>query len=270
MKKITLSPAVVGLLFLVVLILLILIIYAGSKQTQVYRSRAAYPYPSPTIRKPTPTRTPTPIPQPGDHKVIGSTDTVSCSVISGWGGDKDDPYRAIRVRIYADGDKEHGKLLNTIRANIPRESAVCKALGGSNCNKCPADLPQCRHGFSLNVPQNLKDGATHQIYVYGLNLAETPGKDRLLDGAKTITCAIDVSPTPTITPTAEPIPECPRKGQGDANCDGVIDGVDYVIWLNSQCVAIPPQVCADIKADFNFDTKINDDDYKIWFNNRGT
>lgn len=77
-------------------------------------------------------------------------------------------------------------------------------------------------------------------------------------------------PPPPITLTPTPVIPCPRKPQGDANCDGKIDGIDYSIWLNSQCQPGANQSCADLRADFNGDHKVNDDDYQIWFKNRGT
>jgi hypothetical protein len=64
---------------------------------------------------------------------------------------------------------------------------------------------------------------------------------------------------------------------GDADCDGVIDGVDYSIWLNTQChVDAGPAFCEiqPINHDANFDRDAlnnrDDADYQIWFDNRGT
>jgi len=72
------------------------------------------------------------------------------------------------------------------------------------------------------------------------------------------------TPIPTRTPTSTL--NCSQRPQGDANCDGNINGVDYSMWLNRQCNS----GCANenLKADFNGDNKVNDDDYSIWFNNR--
>ena len=75
------------------------------------------------------------------------------------------------------------------------------------------------------------------------------------------------SPTSPSTPTpTQSSSTCNKKGEGDANCDGVINGVDYSMWLNRQCNS----GCAaeNLKADFNSDNKVNDDDYSIWFNHR--
>lgn len=60
---------------------------------------------------------------------------------------------------------------------------------------------------------------------------------------------------------------CPLKNRGDANCDGRISGVDYSIWLNSQCHPNPGKACADLRADFDADGDIDDNDYKIWLAN---
>ncbi len=72
---------------------------------------------------------------------------------------------------------------------------------------------------------------------------------------------------PTVTPASV---SCTRKSQGDANCDGKVDGIDYSVWLNSQCNPTASQTCANLKADYNADGKVNDDDYAVWFTNRNT
>lgn len=71
---------------------------------------------------------------------------------------------------------------------------------------------------------------------------------------------VKVTPTPNST--------CPTKTKGDANCDGSIDGLDYSLWLNSQCHPSGDQQCSYLKADFNNDGNVDDSDYIIWENNR--
>ena len=61
---------------------------------------------------------------------------------------------------------------------------------------------------------------------------------------------------------------CNRKTQGDADCNGVVDGVDYSRWLNSQCVPGAGQTCASYTADFNGDGRVDDTDLSIWPANR--
>lgn len=74
------------------------------------------------------------------------------------------------------------------------------------------------------------------------------------------------TPTITLGPTATPVPGCPKKPQGDANCDGAVNGADYSFWLNRQCTT--GCASANLVADFNGDSQVNDNDYTIWFNNR--
>lgn len=71
------------------------------------------------------------------------------------------------------------------------------------------------------------------------------------------------------TATATPIQTfCPdTKPNGDSNCDGRITGLDYVIWLNTQCNPEGSQTCRDLRTDFNGDLKVNNEDYELWFTN---
>ena len=66
-------------------------------------------------------------------------------------------------------------------------------------------------------------------------------------------CAISSSPSPS--PSAKP---------GDANNNGIVDGVDYVIWLNhyKQTLTGGPSV-----GDFNASGTVDGVDYVIWLNN---
>ena len=63
-----------------------------------------------------------------------------------------------------------------------------------------------------------------------------------------VTC----TPTPTIS-------SCIKKSQGDANCDGNIDLIDYNSWKSEFTGLILSR-----KSDFNSDSKITLIDYEIW------
>lgn len=64
-------------------------------------------------------------------------------------------------------------------------------------------------------------------------------------------------PTPTFTPTPTPRP-------GDANRDGKVDGLDYVIWLNNY----NQTTSNDARdGDFNEDGKVDGLDYVVQLNN---
>ena len=135
---------------------------------------------------------------------------------------------------------------------------------------------------------------TYFLYCRAWNdgIAECRGDAAYVDGPPRYTCAgpnssmtVNVigesvtTPTPTVVvPTPTPTPfapppitppvGCPQKGYGDADCNGCVDGIDYSIWLNSQCHPGQTQSCADTRADFNLDGKVDDDDYKLWFDGR--
>jgi hypothetical protein len=64
--------------------------------------------------------------------------------------------------------------------------------------------------------------------------------------------------TPTNTPTYTPIP-CPRKAEGDADCNGHIDLVDYEIWRKEYFHELNTKT-----ADFNGDGVVDMIDYNIW------
>ncbi len=81
----------------------------------------------------------------------------------------------------------------------------------------------------------------------------------------TITPTPTQTPSPTVTPTPTPRPGiCALKRKGDANCDDVIDGFDFSLWLTAQCAGR----CRDRRADFNRDGRVNTLDYALWVGNR--
>ncbi len=69
-------------------------------------------------------------------------------------------------------------------------------------------------------------------------------------------------PTPTITPISTPIPTvilCARKGEGDANCDGVISIFDFEIWRREFL-----GIDTTTKADFDSVGGVSILDFEIW------
>src|SRR3990167_6993439 len=60
-----------------------------------------------------------------------------------------------------------------------------------------------------------------------------------------------------------------QKKIGDANCGGKISGLDYSVWLNSQCYPNQGKICLDLRADFNQDKYIDGLDFVKWLDNRG-
>ena len=72
--------------------------------------------------------------------------------------------------------------------------------------------------------------------------------------------------SPTVSPTPiQPTLTGPTVGgkPGDANSDNLVDGQDYVVWLQNYNQA---QRGAD-KGDFDFSGLVDGQDYVIWLNN---
>jgi hypothetical protein len=74
----------------------------------------------------------------------------------------------------------------------------------------------------------------------------------------------DRPPKATSTPTETPIDLSPKPG--DANEDGKVDGLDYVIWLNNYGKTTTQKHKA---GDFDGNGKVDGLDYVIWLNNYG-
>jgi hypothetical protein len=68
------------------------------------------------------------------------------------------------------------------------------------------------------------------------------------------------NPTSTASPASSPPP---TLKPGDANNDGRVDGVDYVVWLNHYGQNIAN---GNLSGDFNADSKVDGVDYVIWMN----
>ncbi|OGM12063.1 hypothetical protein A2Z22_03135 [Candidatus Woesebacteria bacterium RBG_16_34_12] len=68
--------------------------------------------------------------------------------------------------------------------------------------------------------------------------------------------------SPTSTPSSPP-----AGGPGDANNDGAVDGIDYVIWLNHYNTNTGN---GSTDGDFNTDGTVDGIDYVIWLNHYGT
>ncbi|HVU06739.1 MAG TPA: peptidoglycan-binding domain-containing protein [Candidatus Paceibacterota bacterium] len=94
---------------------------------------------------------------PADQAPIGFLDSVSCSSINGWTLDPDTPAISNTYHIYMDGPAGSGTVIAGPTASDPRGDV-------NNATGYAGD-----HGFSYPTPDVLKDGGTHQIYVYGIN-----------------------------------------------------------------------------------------------------
>jgi hypothetical protein len=124
---------------------------------------------------------------------VGAQDEASCTDIKGWACDPDNYNKALKIQIFDGKSDSGGTLIKTITASSPRESAVGDMCGG-NLN----------HGFVYRVPNRLKDGQPHDIYVYAKSIVGN-NYSLLSDSPKSITCSDtntrQTGTNPTTTPT---------------------------------------------------------------------
>ena len=120
----------------------------------------------------------------------GHLDFANCSTIEGWSCDSDNASQPLNIELYRDGLKgSGGTLVGTFPVNKDRESGAY-----AQCGTNP------RVGFTIPMPENLKDGRSHSFYAYGVNIGK--GSNTLLaDSPRSAQCAAPATPTPTITPT---------------------------------------------------------------------
>ena len=93
-------------------------------------------------------------PPPAHNPPVGAMDVVDCNIIGGWAFDPDNSSGQSVVEIFANGPQGTGTkifsgLTNTLRPDV---NAAFNISGS--------------HGFTISMPQSLKDGANHEIWIY--------------------------------------------------------------------------------------------------------
>ncbi len=114
---------------------------------------------------------------------IGNLDGINgdCSTMYGWTASDANPQQALTVDLYLDGPAGQGKgIAHAIPANEYRGD-VGNAFGGKYGPF---------HGFSYNIPNELKDLKNHTIFAYGIGKRTngTPNGVNTLLGQKSFTC----------------------------------------------------------------------------------
>ncbi len=87
----------------------------------------------------------------------GTLDASACTGITGWAQDPDTPEAAIDVHVYFGGPAGDATAVGVpVHADLQRDD-LCEPLG------------TCNHGFELDVPLSLQDGAMHAVHVYAID-----------------------------------------------------------------------------------------------------
>ncbi|NTU46952.1 hypothetical protein HGA88_04985 [Candidatus Roizmanbacteria bacterium] len=192
--------------------------------------------PIPTSKPGTPTPTPAP-------NLIGTHVSTACTGSTwAWACDTNST-NPVTIQAYLDNTTMYIEGTATLNYGVV-------PVGAGKCN-------DALHGWGKGIPASARDGKVHKIYLYAVG---SNGQKKLLDNSpQTIQCAASgtpttvptLTPTPTptksvtstLTPTKSPTPtkvnsptdtgSCPLQSQGDINCDGKIDLIDFEIWRES-------------------------------------
>jgi len=117
----------------------------------------------------------------------GTAPNSSENVITGWACDPDNWNATLQVEIYRDGPRESGGTkIGEATANQFRQDLVNSNVCGSTGN----------HGFTFQIPEDLRDNASHNYYVYAVDDGSfgNAGNPLLGGSPKAATCTI---PPPT-------------------------------------------------------------------------
>ena len=119
--------------------------------------------------------TPTPTTPPASSfNPIGYHDSSSCEVSTGWTCDPDNYSQALAVHFY-----EGSTFLGSTTANQSRPDVAAAGRCGGNGNV----------GFSFATPESLKDGNSHTITAYAINIGTGTGNPKLTNTPKTFSCS---------------------------------------------------------------------------------
>ena len=113
----------------------------------------------------------TPAGDPEPQSPRGFVDGIDDSgVVAGWAFDPNAPGYPLNLHVYFDGPAGQGQMWQVVpRAQYPRPDV--NANTGYEGD----------HGFMFQLPPAVRDGASHDIYVYGLDTGGSP--NRLLPGS---------------------------------------------------------------------------------------
>jgi len=131
----------------------------------------------------------------------GSLDYAGCDYLSGWACDADNYSLPLDVHLYREGPMDgSGIFLSSVVADLPGGSSVGTACGGNP-----------NHAFRYVIPEVLKDGLSHWVYAYAVDIPGGINRPMLSGSPKNVTCpcpAINISlipPAPVMEPEEDTV-----------------------------------------------------------------
>ena len=143
-----------------------------------------------------------------------------------------------------------------------------KPLSKQNANCTPNSVDSCVRYFTNGVVLVNPLNSSHTFSLNGTYYRIKGTQDSQVNNGKKISGSVTIPGKDGIilvkNPNLTPTPTATIEKPGDANNDGKVDGLDYVIWLNhyNQSTNKGPT-----EGDFNKDGKVDGLDYVIWVNN---
>jgi hypothetical protein len=172
---------------------------------------------------------------PTNQTPVGSFDEIRLSdgVIRGWSYDPDAPTTSNTVNIYIDGTSSTGTLISGAATNVLRSDINSTFSITGN------------HGVEFTIPAQYRNGASHSIYMYGVDTS-----------SGSITTLLTGSPRSfTLFSGATPV-------IGDINLDHIVNSIDFSILNSHWFQNYAP-------ADLNNDGLVNAIDFSMlnanWF-----
>ncbi len=104
--------------------------------------------------------------------------TLDCDSFRGYACDSLDYSKPLEIQFEEVLSFGRKKQISSTIADITREKGVQNLCGGNS-----------DHGFEIKTPDSLKDGKTHKINVYKLNLQDENGSTKTLIGTSNIQCS---------------------------------------------------------------------------------
>lgn len=114
------------------------------------------------------------------------------------------------------------------------------------------------------MEQRIKDEFAQEFGVQNFSVTNTICEKILKPNGAVQTCGVvptpsGPTPTPPLSPSSTPSSSCAKKPQGDADCNGVIDLIDFEIWRKEFTGSVWTKL-----ADFDASGAVNLVDFEIW------
>lgn len=132
--------------------------------------------------------TPPPVTPPINNAPVGNLDAANCEIIGGWVYDPDSSSTSLVVEIFANGPEGIGtQIFSGPTTGLRSDVNTQYGITGN-------------HGYTINMPANLKDGGTHEIWVYAKDTSNN--QNTLFTNRLIFNSAACVPPAPTpVLPT---------------------------------------------------------------------